>query len=84
MAAVRKPANNKKDARNKSLNCADAKSYLCQAASKNDANLCVYNPLSVSTNIITGVFAVGVVGLCIRCSVVHERAEMTSVAINVS
>ena len=36
MAHMRVPTNNGKS---NSLNCADAKSYLCQAASKNDANL---------------------------------------------
>jgi len=47
MAAVRKPANN--DSKNNSLNCADAKSYLCQAASKNDANLYVYSSIWIIT-----------------------------------
>jgi len=39
MAAVRKSTN--KTEKNNSLNCTDAKSYLSQAATKNDASLYV-------------------------------------------
>ena len=39
MAAVRNAANNNKN--KSSLTCADAKSYLSQSTSKNDANLYV-------------------------------------------
>jgi len=40
MAAVRKPNNDKKS---NSLNCADAKTYMLQASSKNEASLYVYS-----------------------------------------
>jgi len=46
MAATRKPTNNAKNSN--SLNCVDAKSYLCQGTTKNDANLYVYNRLLLS------------------------------------
>ena len=46
MAAVRRPTDNSK--KNNSLNCADAKSYLLQATSKNDASLCVCSALWIS------------------------------------
>jgi len=39
MATVRKPNS---DNKSNSLNCADAKTYMLQASSKNEANLYVY------------------------------------------